>query len=45
MKRKLDFEKRDKNISDKWIKIIIKYNGDYLTIIHSILTLFNISYA
>lgn len=37
--------RKEAKIRDKWIKIRIRYTGEELAIIHSIITLFNLSYA
>jgi hypothetical protein len=35
--------RKEARIRDKWIKIRVRYSGKNLAIIHSIITLFNIS--
>jgi len=36
--------RKEAKIRDKWMKVRIRYSGKNLAIIHSIMTLFNISY-
>ena len=37
--------RKEARIRDKWIKIRVRYSGKNLAVIHSLITLFNISYA
>ena len=37
--------RKETNIRDKWIKIRVRYSGKNLAIIHSLVTLYNISYS
>ena len=37
--------RKETKIRDKWIKIRIRYSGKNLAIVHSIATLYNISYS
>ena len=37
--------RKETRIRDKWIKIRIRYSGKNLAVIHSLITLYNISYA
>ena len=37
--------RKEVNIRDKWIKIRIRYSGKNLAIIHSLVTLYNLSYS
>ena len=37
--------RKETKIRDKWIKIKVRYSGHNLAVIHSIITLFNISYS
>jgi len=37
--------RKEAKIRDKWIKIKVRYSGKNLAIIHSIATLYNISYS
>jgi hypothetical protein len=37
--------RKETKIRDKWIKIRVRYSGKNLAIIHSIATLYNISYS
>jgi hypothetical protein len=37
--------RKETKIRDKWIKIRVRYSGKNLAIIHSLITLYNISYS
>jgi len=37
--------RKETKIRDKWIKIRIRYSGKNLAVIHSLITLYNISYS
>ena len=37
--------RKEARIRDKWIKIRVRYSGKNLAIIHSIVTLYNVSYS
>jgi hypothetical protein len=37
--------RKEAKIRDKWMKIRVRYSGKNLAIIHSLITLYNISYA
>lgn len=37
--------RKEARIRDKWIKIRIRYSGKNLAVIHSLITLYNISYS
>jgi hypothetical protein len=37
--------RKETKIRDKWIKIRVRYSGKNLAIIHSLITLYTISYA
>ena len=47
--RNIDFNawtyRKETQIRDKWIKIRVRYSGKNLAIIHSLITLYNVSYA
>ena len=37
--------RKETKIRDKWIKIRVRYSGKNLAVIHSLITLYNISYS
>jgi hypothetical protein len=37
--------RKEAKIRDKWVKVRVRYSGKNLAVIHSVITLFNISYA
>jgi hypothetical protein len=37
--------RKETNIRDKWMKVRVRYSGKNLAVIHSIATLYNISYS
>ena len=37
--------RKETKIRDKWIKVRVRYSGKNLAIIHSLTTLYNISYS
>jgi hypothetical protein len=37
--------RKEAKIRDKWIKIRVRYSGYNLAVIHSLVTLFNLSYS
>jgi hypothetical protein len=37
--------RKEARIRDKWMKVRVRYSGKNLAIIHSIVTLYNISYS
>jgi len=37
--------RKEARIRDKWMKVRIRYSGKNLAIIHSLVTLYNISYS
>ena len=38
-------KRKEARIRDKWMKVRIRYSGKNLAIIHSLVTLYNISYS
>jgi hypothetical protein len=37
--------RKETRIRDKWIKVRIRYSGKNLAVIHSLITLYNVSYS
>jgi hypothetical protein len=37
--------RKEARIRDKWIKIRVRYSGKNLAVIHSLITLYNVSYS
>ena len=37
--------RKEAKIRDKWMKVRVRYTGENLAIIHSVVTLYNVSYS